>query len=520
MKRHSILLTGLLLCILNALNIQSMNAKTPVKVTEIYSENSPLITFRIILRAGSINDIKGKEGINGLTALMITNGGTQDLKYQEVVAKLYPWAANISVQPDKEITTFIGQVHRDHLEKFYKLFSDLLLNPRFDPDDFTRNKDLALSFLEKNLRGTDDENLGKEAFGISMFANHPYGTADATVQGLKATTLEDVKAYYKKTYTTGKVWIGIAGGYPKSLIERMKKDFARLPEGKFVPISLPKPEKPHGLEISFVEKPARATAISLGHPLDVTRKDKDFYALMVANSYFGEHRTFNGVLMNRLRGDRGLNYGDYSYIERFTGGTGSGSRFPNVNTPLRQQSFSIWLRPTQPENAHFAVRAAMYELQKFVDDGLTDEQFQQTRKFIANYSKLWAQTLDRRLGYKMDSEFYGTDDYITRIDKELKTLTVNDVNRAIKKHIDPANLEVAIVSDGAKALRDSMLANAPSPITYSSPVSEKILNEDKVISTLLLHINKAKSKVVPVNELFENESPGQTLERKDDEVKK
>ncbi|MBI5471809.1 MAG: insulinase family protein [Ignavibacteriae bacterium] len=489
-------------------------AKTPIKVTEIRSANSPLISFRVILRAGSINDWKGKEGINALTAYMLAQGGTKSLKYQDVVATMYPWAAGVYVQPEKEITTFIGNVHRDHLDKFYALFSDLLLNPRFDPDDFVRNKDLAVNYLEKNLRGTDDENLGKEAFLISMFKDHPYGTAGATVQALRSITLDDVKAYYAQMYTTGRIWVGVAGGHPASLVDKIKKDFGKLPDGKFAPVPLPLVEKPRGLEIDFIQKPARGSAISMGHPIPLTRKDKDFYALMVANSYLGEHRTFNGVLMNRLRGDRGLNYGDYSYIERFVGGT-SGTTFPNVNTPLRQQYFSVWLRPVQAENAHFSVRAAAYELEKFVDKGLTKDDFEQTRKFVTSYSKLWAQTLDRRLGYKMDSEFYGTDYFIDRIEKELKTLSVDDVNKAIKKYIDPKNMKVAIVSDDAKGLMEKMVKNEPSPIKYASPASQRILDEDKEITVLPLGINKEKSRVVLVNELFENESPAKVIERKD-----
>ena len=55
--------------------------------------------------------------------------------------------------------------------------------------------------------------------------------------------------------------------------------------------------------------------IHFGYPLPITRADADYYPLMVANSFLGEHRTFNGRLMNELRGERGLNYGDYSYIE-------------------------------------------------------------------------------------------------------------------------------------------------------------------------------------------------------------
>jgi zinc protease len=482
-------------------------AKVPVKFTEIYAANSPLITFRIILRSGSINDPKGKEGLNLLTASMLAQGGTKILKYEEVVAKLYPWAADISVSPEKEITTFVGKVHRDHLDSFYALLSGLLLSPRFDPEDFSRNRDLAINSLEKNLRGTDDENLGKEALGISLFAHHPYGTADATVQGLKSITLDDIKEFYRKTFTCGNLWIGIAGGYPKSLIATMKKDFDSLPDGGFVPLPLPQPEKIEGLELLLVEKPARATALSMGHTLEVTRKDKDYYPLLLANSYLGEHRTFNGVLMRSLREDRGLNYGDYSYIERFIGGVDSNSRFPNVNTPLRQQVFSIWLRPIPPEKACFAIRAALYELDRFVKNGLTKEQFEQARKFLNNYSKLWAQTLDRRLGYKMDSEFYGSEYYIDRIEKELKTLTVAEVNRVIQKYISSKNLKIAVVTDKGQQFLDALDSNAPCSIEYSSPVSNRILEEDKMISHFSLEINKAKSKIVPVKELFENESP-------------
>jgi zinc protease len=102
---------------------------------------------------GSINDPKGKEGLNELTASMLAEGGTQELKYTQVLEKLYPWAATISVQADKELTTFQGKVHRDFLDKFYELFSSLILKPRFDVEDFTRNKDLALNYLKRLSEG-------------------------------------------------------------------------------------------------------------------------------------------------------------------------------------------------------------------------------------------------------------------------------------------------------------------------------------------------------------------------------
>ncbi|MEK6570553.1 MAG: insulinase family protein, partial [Bacteroidota bacterium] len=397
-------------------------------------------------------------------------------------------------------------VHRDHLDKFYELFSQLLLQPRFDPVDFQRVKDLHLNYLKNTLRAIDDEGLGQEALNAVLFEEHPYGKTEVgTMQGINSITLVDVKEYYKKTYTQPNLWIGIAGGYPESLVDRMRDDFGKVSAGIFQEVKLPNPAPIKDLEVMVVEKPARAYAVSMGYPINLTRRDKDFYALLVANSYFGEHRTFNGVLMNRLRGDRGLNYGDYSYIEKFVGGLGSGSVFPNLNTPLRQQFFSIWLRPIQPENTHFGIRNALFELKNLLEKGISKEDFEKTRRFLVNYSKLWAQTLSRRLGYQMDSEFYGSEYFIDRIERELKTLTVDDVNTAIKKYLRSNDIKIAVVVDAGKGAEffDALATNKPSPIRYASPVSQPILEQDKVIEVFPLKINKEKSKVVKAQDLFE-----------------
>ncbi len=479
--------------------------ETGLRFTTISLPSSPLIAFRIIVRAGSINDPKGKEGLNSLTADLIANGGTKDLTYSQVVDKLYPWAASIDVQTDQEITTFIGSIHRDHLDGFYKLFSELLLGPRFDPADFQRVKDLHLNYLQNTLRATNDEELGKQTLNAMIFVNHPYGTTeDGTVQGISAITLDDVKNYYKTTYTQANFWIGLAGGYPDNLQETMKKDFSSLPAGEFKEVPLPPVSPVKGMEVTVVEKPTRAYAVSMGFPISINRKDKDFYPLFLANSYFGEHRTFTGVLMNHLRGERGLNYGDYSYAEKFVGGLGQ-PPFPRVNTPLRQQFFSIWLRPLQPENTHFAIRNALFELKNLVDKGLSTEDFEITRKFVLNYSKLWAATISRRLGYKMDSEFYGTDYFIDRLDKELRTLTVDDVNAVIRKYLNASNVKIAVVVDEGKGkdFLDAMIANTASPIKYASAVTQNILDEDKLIEVFPLNINKEQSRVVSAKDLFE-----------------
>lgn len=465
--------------------------------------SSPLVVFRIQFRTGAIDDPAGKGGLNALTAFTIGEGGTGEMTFREVTDRLYPMAGSIQAQPDIEVTTFIGTVHRDHLKAFYDLFTGVLLKPRFDPSDFTRHRDNLLALIETNLRGADDETLGKESLQGLLYRDHPYGHPGAgTVQGLKSITLEDVKACYRARYTRGNVVLGVAGRYPDGMIESLKEDFSALPAGAPERKALSAPRALQGMEVLLVEKPAPATAISIGFPISVTRADRDFYALMVANSYLGEHRTFNGRLMNRMRGERGLNYGDYSYIENFI--QEGGSTFPLPGVPRRQQYFSIWIRPVVPHNALFALRQAMRELRRLVEVGLTEEEFEQTRKYVLNYSRLWTQDLGRRLGYRMDSEFYGTEFFIDRIQQALPRLKVEDVNAAVKRHLSASGVAVAIVTDRAGEVKEALLSGKPTPITYQTPTTkEDLLKEDKEIEAFPLPVNKERIRVVPVKEMFE-----------------
>jgi zinc protease len=155
-------------------------------------------------------------------------------------------------------------------------------------------------------------------------------------------------------------------------------------------------------------------------------------------------------------------------------------------------------------NALFALRQAVRELKMLVDGGLSAQDFEASRKFVLNYSRLWTQDLSRRLGYQMDSEFYGTKFFIDRIQEELPRLKLEDVNAAVKRHLQPSNLAVAIVTENAAAMKETLLSGKPTPITYQTPTtSEALLKEDKEIESFPLPINRERVRVVTAQELFE-----------------
>ena len=473
----------------------------PKGATLLHSASEPLVAFRVVLGVGSQNDPPGKEGLAALTASMVAEGGSKSLTYHQILAAFYPMAATVNGTCYKETTVFAGVIHRDNMRTYFPIATEVIAQPRFDPADFERLRNDAIENVTKGLRGNNDEALGKWALQTELYKDHPYGHPDVgTVHGLKSITLDDVKEFHHRHYSRKSLSIGLAGGFDSKATGQLQDGFANLAaEGPTAP-ELPTPQTVKGLDVTIVEKPAEATAISLGFPLRITRSDDDFYALALANSYLGEHRTFNGKLMQDLRGKRGLNYGDYSYIEDFV--QEGGTTFPVPNNPRRQQYFSIWVRPVPADKAIFALRAALWELDRLVENGMTKEEFEATRSFLLNYSKLWVQTQSRRLGYAIDGEFYGHRDLVSELAERLPKLTLEAVNSAVRKHLKTDGIKVAIVAKEAAALREALTSGKPSPISYDTKgTPDDVLAEDKAIAAFPL--KELSVKIVPVERMFE-----------------
>jgi hypothetical protein len=97
-------------------------AESAVELIELPA-NSPLVSIRVMVRAGSIYDPPGKEGLSALTALMLGASGTARRSYAELAEAFYPMAAGIGVQTGREVTVFTAQVHRETLADFCRFSS-------------------------------------------------------------------------------------------------------------------------------------------------------------------------------------------------------------------------------------------------------------------------------------------------------------------------------------------------------------------------------------------------------------
>ena len=464
----------------------------------------PNVMVKLLFTTGSAADPKGKEGLARLAASMVTEAGSSKMRIDEINQALYPLAGSFGSQVDKEMTTFNGVVHKDNVDRFFDIVLPQLLTPGFREEDFKRLRDQQLNALQQDLRNNNEEELGKEELWNAVFAGTPYGhTTLGTIAGLQSITLDDVKKFVDENYNATNVVAGLSGDYPLRARRRLSAELGKLGMGdeektiaQLPPIA---GRQPSGLHVEIVKKETRATAISLGHPISVTREDPDFAALNLARVWLGEHRASSGRLYDRIREVRGLNYGDYAYVEFFN--RPGGQFFPSPNIARRSQLFEIWIRPVPPEVAHMALRIALHETQKLVDQGLSEEDFQETRDYLMKNVFLLTATQSQRLGYALDSWWFGMGDYVETMRARYAKLTRAEVNAAIKRHFSPKNMQVVIVTKDAEALRDALVSDAPSSLQYDAPKPE-LAEEDRVIGNMKLGIRAENVKIVPVDDVF------------------
>ncbi len=494
--------------------ILSSTVYSQINVVKLKKTGSPKIVVKVRFQNGSIVDPIGKEGITDLTASLMMEGGTSTFTKSEINEMTYPMAAYYYSNTDKEVSTLTFAFPKDFVDEFYPVLKGLILTPTFEESDFNRVKSNTLNYLTQVIRASSDEEFSKKALEEMLFEGTPYShMVVGTVEGVTSISLDDVKEHYVNFFTKNNVSIGVSGDFSDEFVDNLKNDLSTLSSNEAVIPRMKAVEMPDGINIKIIEKKeALGSAIFTGYPIDITRADDDFAALMIANSWMGEHRKAYSRLYYKIRKIRSMNYGDYSYIEWYN--NGGRNQLPTTGVPRSSNYFAIWIRPVQiadqlkeqyPEladitigHAHFALRMAIREIDLLVENGMDPDEFEKTKQFLRSYIKLYIQTPDKELGFLMDSQFFGRENYIAELDKLLENTTLDQVNEAIRKYFQTQNMDIVIITDDSEsqALAESFRENKTSEMSYADQLKaelpQDVLDEDKEVESYQLNVKSVE----------------------------
>lgn len=480
----------------------------------IFQKNSglPVTVFNLTFRVGSADDTKGREGLSEFTANLMREGGVRAWHKMpartraEIEDFLFPYAADIGVSTAKEQISFQVVSSAADARAVFEVLAQMILAPAFETTELERIREVTLDALKNRFPREDQEELGKAALDQRIYgASHPYAhVTTGTVKGVQAATADDVKSFYQTYFTQKRLTVGVAGMVSTSLEQEIRSVFSELPEGTTGQTQIPEPPEPHELRLLLVKGPFDAVGAHLGQSVPFNRSDKDFAKMYLAALAFGKHRSFVGRLMKVVREERGLNYGTYAYVEDFPQG---GQRMIEPTQSARtRQAFTVWARPSTLENGCFLLRQVHREVRELATRGLSEEEFNLAQSHLIGNAPLLAIGLERRLGYAIDSEFYGLKhDYLEWLQSQAKKATQPKVNALLKKYIHPDQLEIVVVTPDPDRFK-TLIQGPRCDITYAPGIKKppEVLKEDAVISTYSLGLKPENISVVDSEDLFDH----------------
>ncbi len=267
----------------------------------------PIVQAQLIIPVGTGDDPEGKAGLGNLTATLIDKG-TKAKTAVELAEELEALGVSLSAGASVDDTTIGVSVLARNLAPAFNLLGQLLTSPRFDPEDFDRERKLELDAL---LQGPDNPSwIAGRAFRALVYgAKHPYGKpASGYLDTLKGITLDDIKAAQARFAADRSSLVVVGDVDPETLAATVESNLGGWkttgPEAKTRPAGEAKLAP--GV-VYLADKPgAVQSVIAVGRPW-VDIRDPSYFATTIGNHVLGDD--FLSRLNANLREKNGYSYG-------------------------------------------------------------------------------------------------------------------------------------------------------------------------------------------------------------------
>lgn len=390
----------------------------------------PLVSVQLVIKNGGSMEDGANEGIAKFLAAMLGEG-TKEMGSTAFAEELEFRAISLSANAGTETLVFDVSSLKEQFPYALSMLGKLLKSPNFSKESFEKIKLLTLGMLSNKESDFDYiANLGlqKILFEGTPFAHAYYGDP----KSIKALKLKEIETFYKEHVSLENV-IVVAGGdieivQLKKLLEPVLKEIKNGKAKTMTYFDARKDEK----EI-VVEKESEQAYIYFGAPFYMKSGDEEAFKAKVASFILGESG-FGSRLMEEIRVKRGLAYSSYA----------------RTSVGKSQSSFTGHLQ-TKNENLDEAKKIVKEEIARFVQNGATQEELAQAKRFLLGSEPLRNETLSQRLS-RAFFEYYGgfALGHSKKQLEKIETLSLEELNSFIKKHDEITKLSFSVVTKRAK----------------------------------------------------------------------
>jgi zinc protease len=421
--------------VVNIPSIWTSESANGMKIYGIEHHELPMVQYSIVISGGHMLDDISKPGVARFAAQML-NEGTKNKTPEDLEESIDLLGANIRVSGSNEDISIDVTTLARNFEKSVEIVKEMLLEPRWDEEQFALNKTKIINNLKRS-KANPNYLAYRTLTSLIVGKDNVLSTdASGTVESVESITMDDLKAFYEKNFSPSVSNLLIVGDLDKARVEAAFKGLDEawkakdvvMPTFKFAPV-------PAKSSICFVDVPgSKQSVIEIGN-LSMPRNDPDYYHAEVANFMLGGG--VNGRFFMTLREDKGYTYGAYSSFD----GMKEYGMF-NASSSVRSDATL---------DAVKIFKDLMIDYRKGVSQA--DVDFTKASMLRANarrFETLWAllDMLNTMTEYDLPA------DYIKQEEDYLQGLTLEQVNQTVQKYIDPMKMYYVVVGDAATQMKD------------------------------------------------------------------
>jgi len=405
--------------------------KNGLTVLMLEQREIPIISFSFIVKAGSVADPAGKEGVASLVATLLRKG-TKSRNADQLSAELDFIGGQLFAGADYDYTSGRAEFLKKDIAGGLDLLASALLTPTFPQDEVSK----LLKQRIDGIKSAKDQAQGVigEYFASYLYGSHPYGRpTDGDEKSLARITREDVTKFYDTYYAPSNTILAVAGDFDSAEMEKWLTDkFGGWADKKAPAIKLPEPAPVSGKKLLLVDKPdATQTFYQIGN-IGIARTNPDRVYISVINTLFGGR--FTSMLNDALRISSGLTYGARSSFDE-----------RKVAGPF---AISTYTRNATTEKA---IDLTLNILKRLHEKGVTEADLKSAKNYIKGQFPPRIETSDQQANLLAQLEFYGLDirdinEYYGRID----AMTLADAERVIKQYFPLDNLVFVLVGKASE----------------------------------------------------------------------
>jgi len=382
-----------------------------LRVVAEYIPHFPSVSVGLWIGAGSMYETKEECGLSHFVEHMLFKS-TENRTTKEIAVEMDALGGQVNAFTSKECTCYYAKVIAEHLDRAMNLLSDLLLNARMDEEEFEKERGVILE--EIAMCEDTPEDLVYDLLAEAYFGDHPLARPIlGTHEQIASVSRKALMAFRQKHYRPDNTVLAIAGQFDLEKFKEMAESClgSWQAEGE-----THEPEAVSSCDgkVMRKKKDIEQVHVCLSYP-GVGQDDDDLFPLTVMNNLFGGG--MSSRLFQHIREEMGAAYSVYSYPSTYT----------NCGT------LTIYAG-TSPELAQEVIDALHAEIQKLLEDGVTDEEFVMAKDQLKVSYVLGLESSSSRMSSIGRSKLLrgravDPDDVV----KKIEAVTKEDVERVMKR---------------------------------------------------------------------------------------